>query len=410
MNQTNQTNQTNQMNQDDEINLLDYWRVIKKRSKLILALFLVSVISAAVVSLYMTPIYEAKVTLMPIDSSQSRLSATLGSLQNIPFVGGLAKTASGTLIGILDSRTVAENVIRSLNLIGVLFEEQWDDKNKRWKGEKPPTLMNAVGTLKGMVKVGDDRKGGLISISVENKDPKLAADIANAYAAALQKFLNVNAISLVKRNRIFVEKQLEITREDLKKAEEALNRFQTKNKIVAMDAQAEGAIRAHADLKAQIISREVQLGALREFATSAHPDVKRVQDELRELRFQLKRLEEGSKNPRGEESIGSFLALADAPTVGLEFVRLKRDAMVQQKVFELLTQQYEMAKIEEAKDDITFQVIDPAIPPEKRIKPKRTQNVMLAGVVSLFLSVFLVFFLEYLEKQKSRQGEIGQRQ
>jgi uncharacterized protein involved in exopolysaccharide biosynthesis len=119
----------------------------------------------------------------------------------------------------------------------------------------------------------------------------------------------------------------------------------------------------------------------------------------------LNRLEEGTKNPGKKESIGAFIALSDAPTVGLEYGRLRRDALIQQKVFELLTQQLELAKIEEAKDDITFQVIDQAIPPEKRIKPKRTQNVLLAGVVSLFLGIFLVFFLEYLAKQKSQSND-----
>ena len=108
----------------------------------------------------------------------------------------------------------------------------------------------------------------------------------------------------------------------------------------------------------------------------------------------------GSKNPSSDES-GALISLSDAPAAGLGYARLKRDALIQEKVFELLTQQYELAKIEETKDDITFQVIDPAITPEKRIKPKRTQNVMIAGVVSLFLGVFLVFFLEYFDKQKS---------
>jgi tyrosine-protein kinase Etk/Wzc len=88
--------------------------------------------------------------------------------------------------------------------------------------------------------------------------------------------------------------------------------------------------------------------------------------------------------------------------VGLGYSRLKRDALIQEKVFELLTQQYELARIEEGKDDITFQVIDPAVPPEKRIKPRRTLNVILAGIASLFFGILLVFFLEYIEKQKSR--------
>ena len=398
------------IDETDEINLLDYWRVITKRGKLILTLFIVSVISAAGISLLMTPIYQAKATLMPVESSRGQVSAALGALQNIPFVGGavggsLGKTATDKLISILNSRTVAENVIKSLDLIKFLFREKDDRKEEiisRWSSKKPATLQDTVNLLQGLVKITDDRKG-LISISVEYEDPKLAAEIANEYVKVLQNFLNTTAISMAKRNRIFLENQLQLTKHDLKGTEEILKDFQTTKKIAALDTQAEAAIRTLAELKAQIIAREVQLGTLREFATAQHPDVKRIEDELRELRQQLKRLEEGSASPKVEESIGAFLTLSEAPTVGLEYARRKRDTLIQQKVFELLTQQYELAKIEEAKDDITFQVIDAAIPPEKRIKPKRTQNVMIAGVVSLFMGVFLVFFLEYLEKMKSRQ-------
>jgi uncharacterized protein involved in exopolysaccharide biosynthesis len=402
--------QTDQIEQTDEINLLDYWRVIWKRRLLILLLFLISVVAAAGISLYMTPIFQAKATLMPVESSQGRFSSALGTLQSLPFVGGavggaLGKTATDKLISLMNSRTVAEDVIKSLKLMPILFKDDWDRENNRWRTNRPPTLQDTVTLLqKGMVKIADDRKG-LISISVEYKNPELAANIANGYMDALQRFLSTSAISLAKRNRIFLEKQIGVTKKDLKEAEESLKDFQTSKKISVLDAQAEAAIRAQAELKAQIITREVQLGASREFATKEHPDVKRLEDELRELSQQLKRLEEGKKNPEKKESIGAFITLSDAPTVGLEYGRLRRDALIQQKVFELLTQQLELAKIEEAKDDITFQIIDPAIPPEKRIKPKRTQNVLLAGVVSLFLGIFLVFFLEYLAKQKSQPND-----
>lgn len=400
---------TNSKNEfDEEINLLDYWQVIKRRRRVVIYLFLASVISTAIISLLMTPIYQAKATLVPVESSQGRFAAAIGSLQNIPFVGGavggaLGKTATDKLVSILNSRTVAEETINKLDLTRVIFKEKWDEKKGQWKTEKPPTMQDTVRLLQmDMVKVTDDRKG-LISVSVEYENPKLAAAIANEYTVALQDFLSVNAISLAKRNRIFLGKQLELTKADLQKTEEDLKSYQTEKKVMAMDAQSEAAIKALAELKAQIIAREVQLGAFREFATKANPDVKGMEDELRELRLQLKRLETGSRKPGSDDSIGAIITLKEAPTVGLGYVRLKRDALIQEKVFELLTQQYEMARIEEGKDDITFQVIDPAVPPEKRFKPKRALNIMLAGVASSFFGLILVFFLEYIEKQKSRQ-------
>ncbi len=399
-------NQIDQIDQTDEINLLDYWRVIWKRRLLILLLFLISVVAAAVISLRMTPIYQAKATLMPVESSQGRFSGALGALQNIPFVGGaLGKTGTDKIVTILNSRTLAEDVIKKMDLIKILFKMNWDKEKGKWKADKPPTMQDTLRGLQGIVKVADDRKG-LISITVEYEDPKLAADIANNYTAALHQFLSENTISLVKRSRLFLEKQLAVTKVDLQRTEEDLKSYQMKKKVVAMDAQAQGVIKTLADLKAQIMAREVQLGVLKEFTTKANPDVQRIEDEIRELQKQLKRLEiQDTQNPTRNESIGAFFSLSEAPSIGLQYARLQRDALVQQKIFELLTQQYELAKIEEAKDDLTFQVIDPAIPPEKRIKPKRTQNVLLAGVVSLFLGIFLVFFLEYLAKQKSQPND-----
>jgi uncharacterized protein involved in exopolysaccharide biosynthesis len=239
---------------------------------------------------------------------------------------------------------------------------------------------------------------------VEYENPDLTARIANEYTAALQRFLNSNAVSLAKRNRIFLQAQLSENKTDLQRAEEELKTYQTKKKILAVNTQAEGLVRSLAELKAQVIAREVQLGAMREMATKDHPDIKRMEDELRELRLQLKRLESGSKDPKAVESAGSMIPLSEAPALGLGFARLKRDALIQEKVFELLIQQYELAKIEEAREEPAFQIIDPAVPPEKRIKPRRTQNVFMAGLLSVMGGVLLVIVRDK-QRGKSKKSE-----
>ena len=386
-----------EMEREDEINLLDYWRVIRKRWKIVAWIFGVSVITAGVISLLMSPIYRAKTTLMPLESSGSQLSAAMRNLGSLPFVGGMVPSIGGAsadkLVAVLQSRTVAEDVIRALDLIKVLFEEDRDE---------PPTIQDAVRSLTEATKITDDKKG-LISVSVEYKDPGIAADIANQYTIALQRFLNENALSGEKRNRIFIENQLKKAKEELREAEEAMKVFQTSKKIIAMDAQTEAAIKALADLRAQVTAREVQLGVMKQFSTPSNPDVLRIKDELRELKKQLSMLETRGSNPETD----ALPRLSEAPTIGLEYIRLKRKVLTEEKVFELMTQQYEIAKIDEAKENITFQVIDRAIPPEKRVKPKRKLNVMLAGIVSLFVGVFLVFFLEYLGNLKETENKSG---
>jgi len=392
-----------------ERNLLDYGPILWRGRNLILAVFFVSVVTAAVISLLMTPIYQAKTTLMPVESSQGRLAAALGALQNLPLVGGamgasLGKTATDKLITILNSRSIAEEVIQKLGLMKFIFRDKWDPEKGRWKTEKPPTVQDALLALQnGIVRVTEDRKG-LISIIVEYQDPDLTARIANEYAAALQRFLNSNAVSLAKRNRIFLQKQLTENKADLQRAEEELKGYQTQKKIVAVNTQAEGLVRSLAELKAQIIAREVQLGTMREIGTKDHPDIKRMEDELRELRFQLRRLETGSKSSGAAESAGAIIPLSEAPTLGLGFARLKRDALIQEKVFELLIQQYELAKIEEAREEPAFQIIDTAVTPERRIKPNRTQNVFMAGLLSLMGGVLLVVFRDK-ERGKPKKGQ-----
>ncbi|MFH2013260.1 MAG: Wzz/FepE/Etk N-terminal domain-containing protein [Pseudomonadota bacterium] len=388
-----------EMEIEDEINLLDYLQVIIKRWKIIAWIVGISVVSMAIISLLMTPIYQAKTTIMPVESSGGQLSGLLQNIGSLPFVGSMASniggggTSANKLVAILNSRTLAEDIIKTLDLMKVFS-----------KGKKePPTLQDSVKSLTDITKITDDKKKGVISISVEYKDPKIAADIANHYTTVLQKFINENTLSMAKKNRIFLEAQLKKVKEELRQAEENMKSFQTKTKIVAADAQAEAVIHELAELKAQITVREVRLGVMKQFSTAVNPDVLRIRDELRELRKQLAMMDSKGGTP---ETM-ALPSLSEAPTLGLQYIRLKRDTLIQEKVFELLTQQYEIAKVEEAKDGITFQVIDRAIPPEKRIRPKRTLIVMLAGVTSLFAGVFLVFFLEYLNNIKQPKEEDG---
>ncbi|MDY6855920.1 MAG: Wzz/FepE/Etk N-terminal domain-containing protein [Thermodesulfobacteriota bacterium] len=378
---------------EDEINLLDYWRVIRKRWRIIALIFGISVIIAVIMSLFMTPIYQATTTIMPIESSGGGLSTALQSIQgldSIPFFGGMVSGFGGAstdkLIAVLKSRTLAEDVIHSLDLMNVLFTDG---------SQRPPTLQTFVKSFVGIIEITDDRKG-LINISVNYNDADMAADVANQYTASLQKFINENALSMAKRNRIFIEGQLDKVKVELKEAEEAMKSFQTDKKIIAIDAQTESAIKAIAELNAQITAREVQLGVIKQFSTSANPDVLRIKDELRELKKQLAMIESKGDTPQ----TGIFPSLSEAPTLGLQYIRLKRKALIQEKVFELLTQQYEIAKIDEAKEDVTFQIIDRAIPPENRIKPNRRLNVMLAGAVSIFVGIFFVFLIDYIATLK----------
>lgn len=369
--------------EDDEINLLDYWKVIRKRQRLILALFFVSTFFAGLISLLMPRIYQAKASIIPLESSSGSLTASIGDLARIAGVpiGGKGSPID-KLISVLESRTLAERVIDSLDLMKVLYPD------------KKPLREDAIKTLqKDIVKISSDKKG-LITIAVEYKDPALAAKIANQYIKELDNFLQVNSITLAKRRRIDLERQISRIKEDLTRAEESFKQFQKRYKAVAIEKQAEAAVKGVAELKAKIVEKEARLRALKGIVTERHPDVLMLEDEIRALKAELNKIEQGSHS-----EAGSSLTLTGAPTIALGYVRFQRDVAFLNEELKILTQLYEQVKFEEAREDISFQIIDRAVPPQRKIKPKVGLNIMLAGITSLFIGIFLSFFFEYLKRQ-----------
>ena len=183
-------------------------------------------------------------------------------------------------------------VIQSLDLLPILFAKKWHAEKQQWQTNKPPTLQDAVRELDTLVSITANRQN-VITIAVSHTDPVLAATIANRYIEALQRALNDNAFSIAKKNRIFIAAQLENTRKDLAIAEEMLKQFEQTHKIAALEAQTTAAVKAIAEVEAQIRQKEVQVGVFQRLMTGASREVYLVQEELRELRAQLAQLHHG---------------------------------------------------------------------------------------------------------------------
>ena len=389
--------------QEDEIDLYEYYLVIRKRLRPLFLFVMGTAIGTGLVSLFLIPkVYEAKASILPIEGAEGGLVSalnTLGGLAGIPIPQ--KQTSSQTLVAVLESRSLAEAVISRLDLMKKFFEGDWDSAKENWKNpEKAPPLEDGVRELKSMVSIQQDRKTGLITVKIEYTDPRLAAAIANTYVEELDRFINKNALSMAKRQRIFLEGQVEGTKKELQEAEERLKAFQEEKRLVVIDAQAQAAIKGLAELKALITAKEVELDVLRTYATARNPRVQILESELKELRKQLQKLE-AEESAKG----GSELSLASAPDLGLTYTRLQREVMYRAKLLELLYQQYEMAKIQEAKEDIRFQLIDPAVPPVRKAKPRVLLNVALSAFLALMLGIFWAFFAEHLEKVRSRKLE-----
>ena len=378
-----------QIQQEDEINLFDYLIVLLKRKRLIMGITFGAAIITAIISLIMPPIYRAETKILPPQQGSSMATQFLSQLGSAAgLVGGAVggavgiKTPNDLYIGLLKSRLVLDGVI---------------DRFKLMELYKTKSRENARRGLADTLKARDDKKSGIITIGVEDKDPKRAADMANAFVEELKNMNKGLAVTEAGQRRLFFEEQLKDTKEALIKAEDSMEGFQERTGAIKIDEQAKAVIEGIANLRAQIAAKEVGLKVMRTYATPQNPDIQRAEEELRGMREQLGRLEtrSGGHNP------DPLMPTGRIPALGTEYIRKLREFKYQEALYEILLKQYEAARLDEARDAALIQVIEKAIPPEKRVKPKRKQMVMIATFSGLFFSVFAAFFMEYIEKLKS---------
>lgn len=381
---------------EKDVNIRDYFRVIVKWRRLIVFNTVAITMLTVVVSLVLPKKFTASTILLPpveqpeILGIGSLLGGGLGAVASMAGLPGMA-TASDVFAKILKSRRVMEGVVKKCNLMDEYGAESMEE---------------AVRSLSGATSV-EVFPEGLIAISVDARTPVLASDIANSYVDGLDRFNMEANMTRGKRNRIFIEDRLVSVKMDLKAAEESLKLFQQKHKTVFLEEEVKAAIEAAGNLKAEIIAREVQLGILRDYATEENPQVRGLKVEIAQLNRRLREIEYGSKSKGSDSKFGAGFSVpfSKLPAVGLELGRLMREAKIQEVVFELLTQQYEQAKIAEARDTPTVQVMDRAVPPERRSFPQRRKLVMVGFVFSVFVGVGLAFFLEYVDRLQERPRE-----
>lgn len=334
---------------------------------------------AVVCSLTLPNVYSSTALILPPQQDQglsSLLMGQMGSLAGLAstFVGG--GTTGDLYVGILKSDAVKDVIIDRFKLM--------DTYKQKYRLDTYKSLDNNVNIDLG-------KKDGIISITVEDKDPDQAAKIANAYIDELNRLtLSMNIVG-AGQNRSFLEDRLAKAKIDLAKAEDSLKVFQLKNKVVDVPAQAQASIAGVADLKAQLAVQEVQLASLHTSYTNESQEVKNVNASIFGLKRQIAALEGNGSSRSSIPTVGTV------PALGEQYLRLMREFKIQEAIVELLTKQYEVAKINEAKDVSGLQVIQRARVPDKKSKPKRTMIVLGATFVSFFGAVILAFVLESVD-------------
>ncbi len=365
----------------ENVNILDYWRVLLKRKWLILFIFFLVMGGIFVWTLNSPKKYTSKVTLMPMSSSGGGgFAAMAAQISSLPLIGGqmgdmtekLGGGKSKELVNILKSRNLSERIITRFNLMPVLFKGRYGPQAASLPEEKKPILQDGIVNFqKKIVKVEADKATGLIELQVTLENPELAAHVANGMIIELQDFIQNNSLTLAKRNRIFIEEQLVKNRVELLKAGKALNQFFSNDRISSV-----------------VPELDVEVGK--------YEGLPKTFEEFREQFGSLSGRQEAV-----EKMVKSETVKGVPGRVYLEYLTLNRELL--EKIHMMLTQQYEMAKIEEAKEDLGFQVLDRAEVMVRPSSPRMILNMLIAVVLGSFLAVFFAFFVEYLHKLRQQE-------
>jgi tyrosine-protein kinase Etk/Wzc len=365
--------------EDGEISLLDLLIVLAERKRIVLRITAVFGVLAIIISLILPARYTAMVTLLPPQESSSMGGMLASQLGNL---GGMAALAGGSLgiknpndryVAMLQSRTVEDAMVRRFGLMQEYHSKLLSDARKTFEGH---TTLDGSG------------KDGLIHISVEDHDARRAAELANGYVDQFRDLSQHLAISEASQRRLFFEQELEQAKNNLANAEESLEQTEQKTGVIQPDSQARALIESAASLRAQITAREVQIQGMQTYATGENSELIQAQQELAGLKAQLTKLGGSEDTSSNEFMIPKGLV----PKTGMEYVRKLRDVKYYETIFDILARQFEVAKLDEAKEGSLIQVVDPAVPPERRSFPKRSLIVIGATILGLFLGVFIALF------------------
>ncbi|HEY4068927.1 MAG TPA: Wzz/FepE/Etk N-terminal domain-containing protein [Burkholderiaceae bacterium] len=353
--------------EDDEagISLTQALTWIGEGKRLVAIVTVVAAIASVAIGLLLPKVYTARTTLLPPTQQQSGSTAALAALGSLGgLVGATAKTPDELYIALLKSDSVDRELSQRFDLMTRYKAKNYEGLRKQ---------------LPQYIRVLSDKKSGLITVEVDDEDPKFAAELANAHAGEVTKVLGRLAVSEAQLRRVFFEKQLTDTKEHLIKAEEDLLHVQEKSGLIVLDKQAEALVGSAAQVRALIAEREVQLKVLRTGATDQNPDVIRLTSELNALRAELARME---AKQGGNPGSAVDMPVGQLPGAAIDFVRARREVKVQETLLETMIRQYESAKLDEAKEGPVLQVVDVALPPDHKSKP----SVALIAIASTLLA------------------------
>ena len=337
---------------------------------------------ASILIAFLIPVrYQSLTRLMPPDSQSASgigMLAAMAGKGGTAGLGGLAgdllgvKSSGALFVGILGSETVQDRLIDEFNLMRIYHDRKIEDARK---------------DLAERTEVSEDRKSGIITIGVTDHDPKRAAGMAKAYVGELDRLVAQVSTSSARRERIFLEGRLEKVKGDLDSAAKNFSQFASKNSAIDIPAQGKAMVEAAAVLQGQLIAAQAELSGLEQIYTDSNVRVRAVRARVNELQKKLNEIGSAGTpgGSQGENSL--YPSIRKLPLLGVTYADLFRQTKIQETVYELLTQQYELAKVQEAKEIPTVKVLDPAIVPTKKSFPPRGVIVLMGTILGVTLAM-----------------------
>ncbi len=327
--------------------------------------------------------YTSTTRLMPPEnqggSSIAMLSALLGKTST-PGLGAMAsdllggKSSGALYMEALRSRTVEDRLVNRFDLRRVYWVRYMEDARKY---------------LNDNTSISEDRKSGVIAVTVSDRDRQRSAALARAYVEELNWLMNEVSTSSARRERLFIEQRLVTVKQDLHRAAEDFSQFASQNTTLDITSQTRAMVEAGADLQGHLLAAQSELEGLEQIYTASNVRVRSLRARVDELRRQLKEMAganpeaapgNAAANNRASDMI--YPSIRKLPLLGVRWAELYQQAKIQETVYQLLTQEYELAKIQEAKEIPTVKVMDEAAIPERKSFPPRIVFMVLGTVLA----------------------------
>jgi capsule polysaccharide export protein KpsE/RkpR len=369
-------------------------RVAIKRRKLLGIAVLAIVASGAAVALLLPSRYIATTVILPPQQGGSAGAGMMAQLSSLGAMAGVGSSALGIKnpndlqVALLKSRTVEDAMAARFHLQALYHAKYLSSARKRW--ERQTFIESGL-------------KDGLIRLSVTDRDPRRAAELANGWVEEYRRFSATLAVSEASGRRLFFERQVKDARENLARAEEEMKQTEQRTGVMELDGQAHAMIAAAAMLRAQVAAKQVEIQAMRQFAADANPDMERAREELSSLQAQL-----AAMDVAHDRSSGDLVApKGTVSQAGLEYARSLREVKYRETVVSLLMRLYEMARVDEARQGLQAQVIDAAAAPDRPVSLFRIWIVLGALLVSLPLALAIALAIEAVEVLRAHRRRAG---